>query len=185
VIAVDGVIYLMASSLPTTYISVKQATLKYGLSEKCLLERVKSGSIASGRLPNGELLVAENDIDPSLMIKREDFEHLRGNQIIIVAASRNYSDVRIQIPPSSFSYWAKMNRITVLDRRRGKVMLDEADVAYCAAVYRAKYEFYDGQMNGVAIFDKDGNPCQMKYREVAVLKRAERRRRQEQQMPPD
>jgi hypothetical protein len=144
-----------------------------------LLERVKSGSIASGRLPNGELLVAENDIDPSLMIQREDFEHLRGKKISISDASRKYSDTRVTVTHSNFSRWAKANHIAVLEAGSWKVMLDEADVAYCAAVFKAKYDFYGGQMAGVRIFDKDGNPYQVKYRDVAAVMRAERRQKEQ------
>jgi hypothetical protein len=71
------------------YIPLKQAAERYGVPEKTLLERVNSGSIASGQLPNGELLVAENDIDPSLQIKRDDFEHLRGQKIGVREAGKN------------------------------------------------------------------------------------------------
>lgn len=160
------------SSIPT-YIPLKYAARKYGIPEKALLERVKSGRIASGQLPNGELLVAENDVDPSLHIKREDFEHLRGRSISISEASRKYN-----VPHQNFSRWAKVGYIHVLERG-WKVLIDEGDVAYCAAVYKAKYELYNGQMSGVTIFDENGSPYEPKYPEVAAYKRAVRLRQKQ------
>jgi len=154
-----------------TYIPLPEAIRKYGMSRNTLLERIKSGTLSAAKLPDGEYLVAENELDPSLNIKREDFEHLRGRKISVSESSRKYN-----IPHTNFSRWAKLGYITVLERG-WKVLLDEADVAYCAAVYHAKYQLYQGRMMGVSIFDKDGNPYRLKYREVAANLRAERRKR--------
>jgi hypothetical protein len=52
-------------------------------------------------------------------------------------------------------------------------------VAYCAEIYAEKYKEYDGQMQGVPVFDEDGNPYQVKHQEVAEQKRAERRQLKE------
>jgi len=163
----------------TTYIPLKQAAERYGVPEKTLLERVNSGSIAAAQLPNGELLVAESNVDPSLNIKRENFEHLRGQAISASEASRRYSELLgTTIYPSRFSEWAKAGFIKVLDRG-WKISLDEADVAYCATVYKAKYDFYGGQMIGVPIFDQDGNPYQPKHPELAAYKRAIRKKQRQ------
>lgn len=154
----------------TTYIPLSQAISKYRVSRKSLLKRIKSGKVSSAKLPDGEYLVAENDIDPSLSIKREDFEHLRGQKISMSDASRKYG-----IPHPTFSRWAKASFIGVLGRGY-RTFLDEADVAYCAAVYDAKYKFYEGKMSGVNIFDENGNPFQSKYPEMAAYKRSIRKR---------
>jgi hypothetical protein len=50
--------------------------------------------------------------------------------------------------------------------------LDEAEVAYCASVYKKKSEQYGGQLRGVNIFDENGNPYRLMHPELA-----ERRRR--------
>ncbi|MFQ5577970.1 MAG: helix-turn-helix domain-containing protein, partial [Anaerolineae bacterium] len=135
-----------------TYIPLAQAAQKYGIPEKTLLDRVKSGSIAKAQLPNGDWLVAEHDVDPSLDIRRKDFEHLRGQKISASQASREYG-----VDNSTIGKWAKAGHITVLERG-WKVMLDKADVAYCAAVYKAKQEIYGDSLRGVPIFDEKGNP---------------------------
>ncbi len=153
-----------------TYITVPEAVRKYGVSRKTLLERIKSGKISAAQLPGGGYLVAENEIDPSLNIKREDFEHLRGQKISLSEANRKY-----EIPYQTFSRWANAGFINILERGY-RTFLDEADVAYCTAVYNAKYKFYDGKMSGVNIFDEEGNPFKSKYPEMAAYKRALRRR---------
>ncbi len=153
-----------------TYITIPEAVRKYGVSREALLERIKSGKISAAKLPGGGYLVAENEIDPSLNIKREDFEHLRGRKISMSEASKNYG-----IPHPTFSRWTKSGFIKVLERGY-RTILDEADVAFCAAVYKAKYKFYDGKISGVNIFDEHGNPFQSKFPEMAAYKRALRKR---------
>jgi len=165
--------YKMTISQSQTFIPISEAIRKYGVSKKFLLERIKSGKISSAKLPDGEYLVAENDIDPSLSIKREDFEHLRGQKISMSDASRKYG-----IPTHNLSRWAKTGLINILERG-WKVLVDEADVAYCAAVYDAKYQLYQGKMMGVSIFDKDGSPYQVKYKDIATERRKQRRKRRE------
>lgn len=162
----------MAVPQPVTYIPLKYAAQKYGIPEKTLLDQVKSGSIASGQLPDGELLVAEHDIGSSLHIRREDFAHLRGRKINVRKAIWKYG-----IAPRTLSRWAEAKYIRILHRGY-RLDLDEGDVAYCAAVYEAKYQLYDGQLSGVPIFDQEGNPYRLKYEEIAAQKRAKRRLKQ-------
>jgi hypothetical protein len=122
--------------------------------------------------------VAENDIDPSLNIKREDFEHLREHPIGVAEAGRKYG-----LNDTTISKWSRKGYIRVLVKaktRGQKKLLDEADIAYCAAVYKAKYDFYDGQMAGVNIFDDKGNPYKVKYREIAAQMRENRRRQRQE-----
>ncbi len=159
----------MTFSHSNTYIPLPEAIRKYGVSRDALLERIKSGKLTAAKLPDGEFLVAESEIDTSLNIKREDFAHLRGRKISMSESSRKYG-----ISQPTFSRWAKLGFIKVLERG-WKVYLDEADVAYCAAVYQEKYKLYNGRMMGVSVFDKNGNPYQVKYKEVAANLRKERR----------
>lgn len=44
-----------------------------------------------------------------------------------------------------------------------------------ADVFAHKHREYDGQMQGVNVFDEDGNPYQPKYPEIAEQKRVKRR----------
>jgi hypothetical protein len=108
-----------------------------------------------------------------LNIKRDDFEHLRGQKIGVRESSKKYG-----ISSKTVSRWAKAGYINKLDRGY-RLYLDEADVAYCAAVYKAKFEYYEGQLAGVPIFDEEGNPYQVKYQEVAAQLRSDRRQKNE------
>ena len=90
-----------------SYIPLEVAARKYGISKKVLRQRVSFGKLEAIETVNGDLLVADN-IDPSLMnIKREDFEHLRGQEISMSEASRKYSTPEINITHQNFSRWAK------------------------------------------------------------------------------
>jgi hypothetical protein len=160
----------MVSAPPSIYIPLDYAAEKYNLSKNALLERVKSGRIASAQLPNGEYLVAENDVDPSLNIRREDFKHLQGKKISMSEASRKYDVAQVNV-----SRWAKANYITILERG-WQVLLDEGDVAYTGAVYKAKKEIY-GKMQGVPVFNEAGKPYQLKYPDLADRKRRQRRKK--------
>ena len=122
-------------------------------------------------------MVSEHDVDQSLSITRDLFEHLRGQPISASEASRKYSDSSgVTILQSTISRWAKAGYIKVLARGY-RLLLDEADVAYCAAVYGAKVKIYGNQMSGVRIFDDAGNPYRLKYPEVARQMRIERHER--------
>lgn len=161
-----------------TYVPLSEAARKYDLSEKVLTQLIQAGKIEAVRLPSGELLVsAENGQYKSKEeIIAEEFSHLLGETISASEASRRYSDDQIKIYPSRFSDWAKAGYIaSEFDGYR--LLLDEAEVAYCAKIYRAKYEEYGGRLTGVTIFDEDGNPYQLKYPEVAQRMRSERRQR--------
>jgi hypothetical protein len=49
--------------------------------------------------------------------------------------------------------------------------MDEAGVAYCAYVYHQKKEEYGGKVAGVKLFDKNGNPYQVKYPDLSAKRR--------------
>lgn len=155
----------MSSSSTNRYVPLQHAAERYGISEESLQQRIEADEIAWGRLPDGTLLVAEDEIDPSLKIKREDFEHLRGQTLSESEASCKYD-----ISVANFSNWAKAGHIQVVERG-WKVLLDEADVAYCAAVYKAKAKIYPNCIGGFKLFDEDGNPYQIKYPELAARRR--------------
>jgi hypothetical protein len=161
----------MTSSPPPVYIPLDQAAEKYKLSKRSLLERVKSGQITAAQLSNGEYLIAEQDVDPSLSIRREDFDRLRGQKISRADVARKY-----KIGGATLVNWMRAGRITVLAKGQ-KALLDEADVAFGAAIYHAKAKLYDGQMTGVRIFDKEGNPFQAKHPRAAAYRRAYRHRK--------
>jgi len=164
-----------------TYLPFSDAAIRLRLSEKALTQLVKAGKIEAVQLPSGELLVsAENgQFKTKDEIIAEKFAHLRGQVISASEASRKYGEkYGISIPYQNFTRWADAGYIEIKDRGY-RLQLDEADVAYCAEIYAEKYKEYDGKMQGVPVFDEDGNPYQVKQQEVAEQKRAERRQLKE------
>ncbi len=166
-----------------TYIPFNQAAKHYGLPQKVLTQQIRAGKIQAVQLPSGDLLVAAENNGKDYQTKEEiiaqEFAHLRGEPISASEASRKYSK-RYGVPISdvNFSRWSRLGYI----KRKSdgyRLQLDEADVAYCAKIYAEKYDEYEGQMMGVRIFDEEGNPYQVKWREVAEQLRAERRAKKE------
>jgi hypothetical protein len=153
------------------------------VEEKVLTQLISAGMIEAVE-ENGETLVAvdkkENGSNGKETQTKEEiiaakFSNLRGQKISASEASRKYSEIHgISITQQAFSRWAQLGYIIVLERGY-RVQLDEADVAYCAAIFSKKYKEYDGQMRGVNVFDRDGDPYQVKYPEVAEDRRNLRR----------
>ncbi len=168
-----------------TYLSLPDAAKKFGLSEKVLTQMIQTGKLEAARLSSGELLVAAqnnggNDPQTKAEIIAAEFAHLQGKPISASEASRKYSEYYgVPISHVNFIRWKQAGYISV-EGHGYRLELDEAEVAYCAKIYAEKYHEYNGQMSGVRVFDENGDPYQLKYREVAELMRAERRARKEQ-----
>ncbi len=163
------------------YLPLKEAAKKHDVEEKVLTQLIAAGMIEAVER-NGETVVAvdkngndDNESQTKDEIIAAKFAHLKGQPISASEASRKYSKIHgVPISNQSFSRWAtKLGYIIVLERGY-RLQMDEAEVAYCAEVYAQKYREYDGRMSGVRIFDKDGNPYQLKYPEVAEQLRIER-----------
>ncbi len=136
-------------SLPT-FISLSEAVERTGLSQKVLGRAVESAAIRAVKNEKGEVLIAQEDIEE--FVAREQFDHLRGRGLGIAEAGRKYD-----IPFSTVSRWSKIGYIKRLGRSGKKVLIDEADMAYCAAVYRMQ-----NGGPGKRIFDDDGRPYRPK-----------------------
>ena len=96
------------------------------------------------------------------------FAHLRGQKINAYQAQQKYD-----ISHLTFIKWARTGYIHFRKDEEGprpQILMDEADVAYCAYVYRQKEAEY-GNAAGIRIFDKDGNPYQLKYPDLAAQRR--------------
>lgn len=172
--------------LGPTYLSIEEATRKYGVEKKVLTQLIEAGMIETHETPTGEMLVVadKNGNGHNPQTKEEiiaaKFAHLCGQPISASEASRKYSKLySIPISQRSFSRWCEAGYITVLSRGY-KLELNEAEVAYCAEIYAQKYKEYGGRMSGVRIFDEIGNPYQLKYPEVAQQLRVDRHLAREQ-----
>lgn len=135
------------------------------------------------KLPSGEVAVLPVTTQEMPKTKdqiiEEEFSDLTDKSISLSEASRKYSKDGIKLSHTNFSYWVKAEIIEVKERDGFRVMVREADVAYCAKIYKEKFEQNGGNLQGVRLFDAEGNPYQMKYPELAERKRASRRRKKQ------
>jgi hypothetical protein len=74
--------------------------------------------------------------------------HLRGNGIAISEAGRRYN-----IHPSNITRWRQRGLIDTVASKGNRILVDEADVAYCVSVRDAR-----GPGQGIWLFDENGLP---------------------------
>jgi len=159
-------------ALPT-FLPLSEAARKYGLDEARLRELVEKGKIRAGVLPGSdEVLVSEEEVQKRVEreiqkkaeqeqgsgVRKEDLPeyqmnaHLQGIGIGIAEAARKY-----QLPFSTVQNWVKVGYVKRIGEDGQKVLIDEADVAYCNLVYRSK-----GGKRGKWLFKADGTPYEAK-----------------------
>ncbi len=122
-----------------TYISRSEALRRYPITEAELDRLLGEGKIEAVNLIDGDqaqriiyddnlaAYVAERDISP------EKFEHLRGHLMGIGEAAREYKLSQVTI-----SQWVKKGQLELKRQQGQKKLVDEADIAYLAALGRAK-----------------------------------------------
>jgi predicted site-specific integrase-resolvase len=117
------------------YIPISEAAKDHHISESNLYQWVETGRISSAMLNTGGILVRESDVD---RIPREErpeykqFSHLVGVQIGIGEGGRKYG-----VPQPTISRWVQRGYIKRLSQAGQKVMIDEADLAYCSFVHKS------------------------------------------------
>jgi hypothetical protein len=116
---------------------------------------IEKGKIRAAILPSGEIGVSEQAVTIMTPTPKEELPeykkhaHLKGEAIWISEAVRRY-----EIPLVTISQWVKRGIIKSLGIDGNRVLIDEADVAYCAEIHRQR----GGQ--GKWLFNPDGTPYQ-------------------------
>jgi predicted site-specific integrase-resolvase len=135
------------------YISLAEAAQRVGVPVDILLQRIQSGMLPAITL-HGEIAVTPTDAKHALPKEQtpeyKKHARLKGVPIGMGEAARKY-----QIAQPTISIWVKHGYIRVMGKsptHKRKVLLDEADVAYCVAVYR------QGGGQGKRMFAPDGTP---------------------------
>lgn len=148
-------------AVPTlpTLLPLPEAARKYGLSEARLKAMIAHGKIRAAMIGD-EVVVSEEEIRTQAVTRKEDLPeykkhaHLKGTGIGISESAQKYGINAITI----FG-WYRRGFISEVGRVTGlggeKILLDEADVAYCVEVYKTM-----GGRQGKRIFDNDGMPYQ-------------------------
>lgn len=141
-------------------ICLDQAAKRLHLSIEQLNAHIESGKIKAHRI-NGVLVVPESEI-PS--ITRDQFCELDGNPITYIQAEEKYD-----IVGTTLRHWAEKGWIAVQKPGYG-AELNEADVAFCAAVYHARLKA--GIPSGIPLLDEMGRPyLQLKHPKLSEYRR--------------
>ena len=157
-------------------IPLRDAAKLFGLSEKRLHELVQAGKIKGAILPGGEIGVSKdaaeiNAINEKLRaIKRKQFDRLRNVPITITDASNKYS-----IQRDTILLWVNKQRYIKILKTGYRMEIDEADVAYCAAIYELRRSFI-GQskergQTGAPLLDEMGDPYLLKHPKLSEYRR--------------
>ena len=144
-------------TLPTipTYLPVADAAKKYGYNLDELKRLAQSGKIDAAVLPGGDVVVSEISVKSQL--KKEDFPEyqkfisLKGTGLGVRESAEKHN-----IPLSTLQGWVSKNIVAIIGTEGRKILLDQADVSYCAEIYRST----GGQ--GRRIFNDDGTPYKPK-----------------------
>jgi len=147
------------AALPN-FLPVDEAARKYGLDLSRLHSLIEAGKIRAGIIA-GETIVSEDEVRDEAVeqkvLGKEDLPeyqkhaHLKGNPIWISEAARKYG-----ILQPTLSKWVRAGIIRIVSRQANRILIDEADVAYCAEIYRQR-----GKM-GRILFNPDGTPYKPK-----------------------
>lgn len=153
-----------------TFIPLVEAAQKYNLSEKALTQLIQTGKIEAVQLPTGELLVAAEKNGQKLQTKeqiiQEQYASLMKRPITVSEAAEKYDITRTTI-----IRWKDKGYITVLESGY-QMTLDEAEVAYCADIYKSKKESGLGYRG--PLLDKNGLPYELKREKLALYRRRKR-----------
>ena len=161
---------------------LSEAARKMGMDEATLRAMVQSRKLRAFIDPEGimyvqmtqqgtlPVAVAEtqqpqpaDDINARLSrIRREDFAHLEGQAITVSEAARKY-----KVPASTIHTWIHRGYLTTLGKVGRHRQIDEADIAFCAAIYHVRKPFG----SRAPLLSEDGRPYLLKAPELARLRR--------------
>ncbi len=119
-----------------TYLTLIEASRIAQVEVKLLQELVRNGKIRSVMLSSGAILVNHDDVLARMPISQRpeyaQFSHLEGKPISLSDASRNYG-----IPHQTISRWVSHGYINKLGQDGRRVLIDEAELATCIAIYKS------------------------------------------------
>ena len=148
------------------FLTVDEAARKYGLDLSWLHDLIERGKISAGVIA-GETIVSEEEVRDEAIaqkgLQKEDLPEyqmhadLKGKGIWIAKASRDYG-----VPHPTILKWVRLGIIRVIGREANKVLIDEADIAYCSEIYKKFGK------PGRILFNPDGTPYKPKTRSLSL-----------------
>jgi len=131
-------------------LSLRDAANLMNISEEGIVQLIHEGEIKAATAENGTIMVYLTSL-PLSKTERPEYKrhaHLQGQAIWIKEASRKY-----EIPHPTISRWVKSGIIAKVGTFGNHLLIDAADMAYCAEIYRQR-----GGSKGVHLFNPDGTP---------------------------
>ena len=133
------------------FVTLHKAQKTINLTMEAIEGLIEDGTLRAAVMPDGSIGVSWTSIEA--ILPREElpdykrFSHLQGTPISISEGSRKYG-----IATPTITRWMQRGFIARLGKDGRRTLLDEADVAYCASVYKQS----SGQ--GKRAFDDQGRP---------------------------
>jgi excisionase family DNA binding protein len=133
------------------YITPEQAARRLEVNVDSVYQSVDEGKLRAAVMTDGTIGISQQSVNELLpkeaLPEYQENEELRGTPISINEAGRKY-----KLNTSTLTRWMQRGLIRQLGKDGRKTLLDEADVAYCARVYKTN----SGQ--GKWAFDQVGRP---------------------------
>jgi len=125
-----------------TYVPLSQAAIQFGLAERALRRMVQDGMVRAIKLPGGEVAVSASDTANDSIVERITKDRsLIGTPIRSMEAEKKYG-----VSAANLSHWTKAGYIRVLEREHKLLVLDEADVSFCAAVFKRAKQIHQSSI---------------------------------------
>ena len=133
------------------FIPLTQAAQTYRIPVQLLQELVRIGTIKAAQI-DGDVYLSEADMIDQTLPKTERPEYKKYASLAGIEISLNVAADKYTVNKQTLSRWVAKGYIAILRRDGQKVFLDEADVAYCAEVAKAR------PGAGKWLFRDDGTP---------------------------
>jgi predicted site-specific integrase-resolvase len=134
-----------------TYMTLEEASAILQVTPNVLKTLANNGNIRTTMLTNGILLLNEQDVKSRMPLhNRPEYRkyiHLADNPISLSEADRRYG-----INNATLSRWLARGYIARLGQAGRQVLVDEAEIAAYAEIYKSKHG-----RQGVWMFDKSGS----------------------------
>ena len=133
------------------FVSMHTAQKTINLTMETVEDLIEDGTLRAAVMPDDSIGVSWTSIEA--ILPREElpdykkFSHLQGTPISISEGSRKYD-----IATPTITRWMQRGFITRLGKDGRRTLLDEAEMAYCAFVYR------QSRGQGKRAFDEQGRP---------------------------
>jgi predicted site-specific integrase-resolvase len=129
----------MTLPLVPTYIPIKDAAVKYGYGLAELKRLAESGKIKAVKLPDGDMIVSENELEfPEIKTEEElkaykdkHYADLEGKETWVSQAARKY-----EVPHQNIVRWIKAGYIRKFGMDQNKVLISEQDVAFYVGMHK-------------------------------------------------